>query len=177
MSATGAQRPRVRSVPASLIFRKSAKMINKSQRQAKLSTTLMADVIEVPHMTVSIFASVNGGLVNSSDYEVEATPPALNLMPPALASLAGHVGPHCPASRRRSRRLVRLAGAAAFRLGLALLHRPPEQTRFIRGQNSTQMLLAGGDCPTVNGTPRTRGTPISSADCPKEWPRTEDLGP
>lgn len=42
----------------------------------------MADVIEVPHMTVSIFASVNGGLVNSSDYEVEATPPALNLMPP-----------------------------------------------------------------------------------------------
>ena len=75
MSATGAQRPRVRSVPASIIFRKSAKMINKSQRQAKLSTTLMADVIEVPHITVSIFASVNGGLVNSSDYEVEATPP------------------------------------------------------------------------------------------------------
>ena len=35
----------------------------------------MADVIEVPHMTVSIFASVNGGLVNSSDYEVEALPP------------------------------------------------------------------------------------------------------
>ena len=27
----------------------------------------MADVIEVPHMTVSIFASVNGGLVNSPD--------------------------------------------------------------------------------------------------------------
>ena len=23
------------------------------------------------------------------------------------------------------------------------------------------MLLAGGDCPTVNGTPRTRGTPIT----------------
>ena len=35
----------------------------------------MADVIEVPHMTVSIFASINGGLVNSPDYEVEATPP------------------------------------------------------------------------------------------------------
>ena len=36
---------------------------------------MMAHVIEVPHMTVSIFASVNGGLVNSPDYEVEATPP------------------------------------------------------------------------------------------------------
>ena len=107
----------------------------------------MADVIEVPHMTVSIFASVNGGLVNSSDYEVEATPPALNLMPPSLASLAGHVGPHCPASRRRSRRLVRLAGAAAFRLGLALLHRPPEQTRFIRGQNQRKCCWRGEIAP------------------------------
>ena len=37
-------------------------------------------------MTVSIFNSVNGGLVNSSDYEVEATPRALNLMPPAASA-------------------------------------------------------------------------------------------
>jgi hypothetical protein len=83
---SGDQKPRVRSVLAFLIFRKSAITINKSQRQTKLSTRLMADVIEVPHMTVSIFASVNGGLVNSPDYEVEATPPALYLMPPVAST-------------------------------------------------------------------------------------------
>jgi hypothetical protein len=63
VSATGAQSPRARSVLAFLIFRKSAITITKSQMQAKLSTTLMADVIEVPHMTVSIFASALSHLV------------------------------------------------------------------------------------------------------------------
>ena len=47
--------------------------------------------------------------------------------------------------------LVRLAVAAAFRLGLAFLHRPPEQTRFNSRSESTQMLMTGETRATQTG--------------------------
>src|SRR5262249_48628706 len=51
--------------PASLILRKSAITISKSQMQTKLSTTLKADAIEVGHTTAVIFSSF-GGIVDQS---------------------------------------------------------------------------------------------------------------